>query len=169
MGNFDDFSRVRNSYFNTETSAYDLESQLYDVLLNEAFNKHGVEMYYYIVSYNTEFNRTWGEDNNRSIARKFRFMSYYELPREDESFSQFGIEDLDVFKIFISKRHFMCASKYTEEEEYTPKIGDIVRPTYSNKYYEVISVEQEEEMFHQRKHAWELILKIMRDEHIKVD
>lgn len=156
--NFDDFSRTRNSFFNFNSISYDNDKLLYDLVLTEAYNKHGVSMTYYVVSYDTDYNEIFKEDNNRKFTKCFDIMGYYQLPREDEMFSQFGIDGLDVFQIFVSKKHFKTASTRLGyyNEEYTPKPGDLIRPLYNEFFYEIVTVKQEIEMFLQGKHTWEL-------------
>ena len=170
MGNFDSFSREKNEWFNYLT-AYDNEKNLYDLMLTEGYNLHGVCLTYYVVSYDKDFNRIWGEDNNRSFERKFDVMSYFELPKEDEQWNKFGIVGLDTFQIEVSQKHFAQASKYSADgvlsyDSYIPKAGDIVKSEYSSFFYEIVEVSQEEEMFLQGKHSWSLSVTQYKNEHI---
>jgi len=170
MGNFDSLSREKNQWFNYLT-AYDNEHTLYDLMLTEAYNLHGVCSTYYVVSYDKNNNRIWGEDNNRRFERKFDFMSFLELPKEEDNSNKFGIGLLDSITVWISKRHFEQASKYDSNGEdqtnssYIPKAGDILSIDYSNFYYEIAEVSQEEEMFLQKKHSWELTIIPFKNEH----
>jgi len=172
MGNFDSFNRQKNDYFHYQ-SEYDNEKTLYDLMITEAYNLHGVCMTYFVTTYNTQYNRIWGEDNDRRWERQFEFMAYTELPKEETNWTKYGIEPFDTVIVWVSKRHFEEASKYDsagtkrlELSAYIPKIGDIIRLQYSQYYYEVVDVSQEEEMFHQTKHSWELTVRPYKNEHL---
>ena len=165
-----DFS-FENDFFNYCRNEYDNERLLYDLVLTEAYNLHGVCGNYYAVTYNTNYNRIWGEDNDRRWERRFSVMMYMDLPKEEDMWSKFGIEGIDTLILWISKRHFSEASKYDsngklqpELTNYTPKVGDIINTEYSNYFYEIVDVSQEEEMFHQGKHAWELTVRPYKNE-----
>lgn len=139
--NFDHFSRINpTNHFNHFNSTYDNERKLYDLLLTEAYNKHGLSMTYFAITYDTSYDRIFGEDNDRRIMRKFDFQIYMEeLPSETKNFSAFGINTTDVIKGFVSKSHFAVASTYDENGPYDdigtsgtmpsikPRAGDIVR------------------------------------------
>lgn len=167
---FDSFSRLpSNTYFNHLNPTYNNERLLYDLLLTEAYNKHGVCSSYIITSYNLMYDRIFKEDNNRRFERRFKFMSYFDLPKETRNFSNAGIGWLDVFHIYISKRHFNVASKidYTTNQQvynsYIPRVGDLLETEYNNVFYEIISVKDQEEQFLQHQHSWDLVVKVMRD------
>jgi len=139
--NFDNFSRVNNTeYFNHRNPIYDNERKLYDLIVTEAYNLHGISMTYFVVSYNTQYDKIFGEDNDRRVERKFDFQIYMEeLPTETKSFSALGINTTDVVKGFVSIRHFEVASTFSVDGPYDdtgisgiypsvkPKAGDIVR------------------------------------------
>lgn len=173
MGNFDYFNRVPSkNFFSYINSAYDNESTLYDKLMTEAFNKHGIPMVYYVISYDTTYDPLFGEDNNRRVVRYFPVMTYYELPREDRQWNVAAMEILDNFHLFISKRHFIAASKLDLDlqqthDPYTPKVGDIIKSNYNNFFYEITHVAHEEEMFIQRKHSWDVVVKQYKRQHIQ--
>ena len=173
MGNFDHFNRDKDKDYFDYLDKYDNEKLLYDLVLTEAYNLHGVCMTYYTTTYDTNYNRIWGEDNDRRFERKFEFMALTELPKEEDNWTKFGIEPFDTVTVWISKRHFNEASKYDyngrlqpELSPYIPKVSDIIKTQYNDYYYEVVDVGQEEEMFHREKHSWELTLTPYKNEHI---
>lgn len=130
--NFSGFSRTQNTgFFNHLNPLYNNERKLYDLLLTEAYNFHGITMTYYILSYDIDKDRLFGEDNNRTIVRSFDTQAYAELPNDKKNFSTMGIMNQDIFHLYISMRHFAVASKYfngvPSEESYTPRAGDIIR------------------------------------------
>lgn len=169
MGNFDNFPHEpSNQFFNHLNPNYNNERMLYDLLVNEAYSLHGVCMDFYIVSFNTNYDKLFGEDNNRRFIRRFSFMGMFELPKETKNFTTMGIGWTDIFHIHVSKRHFNYAScldvnKVSAYMPYEPHEGDILNTNYNNTYYEIISVKSEEEQFLQGKHTWDLIVKVIRD------
>lgn len=107
MGNFDSFSKFNSGpWFDHYSSAYNNERNLYDLLLTEAYNLHGVCSRWYPISVDTDYDRIFGEDNNRTILNSFPIMAYFDLPRETKQFSTQGQLWIDKFHIFISKKHF---------------------------------------------------------------
>jgi hypothetical protein len=162
-------------YFQEQTSAYDSEKELYSVLQMESFNKFGVSVIYYPISYDTTFDPVFGEDNNRTVTRNFEIMGYYDLPREDKIATQFGLNVLDEATLYINKDHFRVASTYILSgalsgyyPEYSPKVGDVLKPQYNTFFYEIITVKDTDEMFHRIKNAWTLILKPYYNQHLSV-
>ena len=79
---------------------------LYKDLNMESINIHGTPMMYYAVSYDTAYDHLFGEDDDRRVARKFLIKARFELPKELEQYAKFGIEGLDNFPMFVSKKHF---------------------------------------------------------------
>lgn len=136
MSNFSDFSRVQNTgFFNHLNPLYNNERKLYELLLTEAYNMHGITMTYNVLSYNTQKDKIFGEDNARTVMRAFDFQTYVELPRDVRSFSTMGITWNETFHLYVSKKHFAVASRYKDgapsEESYVPHIGDLVRISYN--------------------------------------
>jgi len=74
---------INNNYYGS-VGNYNNERELFDVLVTEAYNKHGVCMDFYVTSYDKDYDRIWGEDNDRSFTRRFKVMSFYRLPREEK-------------------------------------------------------------------------------------
>lgn len=157
-----------NTYFNHFNSNYNNERFLYDLMITEAYNKHGVCCSYYIVSYNTNYDKIFGEDNNRRVERKFSTMAYFDLPYETKTFTNQGIGWSDIFHVFVSMKHFQTASTLDTSgipvySSYIPRVGDILLTEYNNVFYEIISVKNQVEQFLQHQHAWDLVVKVIRD------
>jgi hypothetical protein len=162
-----------NGYFN-----YNNERTLIDVCMTEAYNNHGVELTYYVTSYNLNHDKIWGEDLDRYISRKFYFQGMYQLPREDKMFTKFGIEGVDQFSIFVSKMHFDSVSTYSFDtvrgnltsgtyNSYIPKIGDLIRSNFNNYFYEILEVKEEVGLYLlSKQHVWEFVVKPFQDTHI---
>lgn len=168
MGNFDDFNRERSSYFDYRTPEYNREKSLFDLFCNEIINKSGVCMEYFITTYDINYNRIWGEDNDRRFERVFDFMVYYRLPREEKMWSKFGLIGTDNFSMWVSKRHFKTASNHPSlQTEYIPKMGDVIKSKYANYFYEIVEVKEDTGLYLQSKqHIWEFVVKVFKDEGI---
>jgi len=155
---------------------YNNERELYDLMITEVYNQRGVCVTYYAVTYDQNYDRIWGEDNDRRFSRKFDIMVFYMLPREEKLWTKFGIDGMDQFSMYASKRHFRTASQYDWEgvsasahDAYIPKIGDIIMADYNQFIYEVVEVKEEIGMYLlSKQHVWELIVKPFRDEKIEV-
>jgi hypothetical protein len=170
-----DFSDLPNGFLektgNISGDVYATERNLFSVLATEAYNKHGVAMTYYQVNCDTGTNnRLLGEDNDRKIQRCFNIMAFYQLPKHEQLWSKFGIEGMDNFSIFITKRHFATVSKYDSTmtsaiyPSAIPMIGDLVVPKYNNLIYEIIDRKEEQGMFlTSQQHFFELIVRPMRE------
>ncbi len=165
---YTDFPKTKNDYFNFDTD-YTADKRLYKLLLTEAYNKHGNCLTYYVSTYDTTYDQIYGEDVNRHYTRYFSIMGYYQLPVEDEMWTQYGIEGMDNFKVFVSKRHFETASRDNNTaDSYIPKVGDILKASYNGIIYEIIDVGEEEEMFLREKHTWEFTVRPFRDNNVSL-
>jgi len=160
---------------------YSSERRLFKKLVTECYNLHGVELTYFITSYDTHYDRIWGEDCDRRFIRKFDFMAKYQLNTEEKMWTKFAIEGIDNFSIFVSKEHFRVASTFSDRRvrgnigrstyaSVVPKSGDIIQSKYNNYLYEIITVKEEAMMPHlSKEYVWELIVSPFRDDHIKLD
>ena len=176
--NYKDFAQNEN-HFNFQSNKYDSDRNLYDKLLAESYNHNGVPVDFYITSYDTKYDAIFGEDNNKRVVRKFPLMIFYELPNEEELWNQWGIEGMDNFHMFCSKKHFEVASTigfsgsgdeivYDSFDSYKPIVGDILIPKYNKYMYEIVDVREEESMFLQNKHSWDFIVRAYKDEQLSV-
>lgn len=160
---------------------YSNERKLYRKMLTEVYNKFGVCTTYYIVSYDTQYDKIWGEDNDRRFIRKFSFMSYYPLNTEEKMWTKFAIEGIDQFSMFSSKDHFRRASTYGNTlvqgnigpgtyPSYIPKTGDVVQSGYNDYLYEITAVKEESMMsLLNKNYAWELIVRPYKDYNLRFD
>ena len=161
-----------NSFFQKDNECSDGERELYDVLQMEAWNSFGVNMVYYVTDYTKSNEPIFGEDNDRTVLRTFDSTGFMDqLPREDRNVPQFGIEGLDLFKLYLNKLHFEVASTYADSQSaiydaYRPQTGDIIHLDYNDIFYEVTHVKDKVEQFLQRSHAWDLSLREYKDVHL---
>jgi len=169
MDSYSNFPQLPSTqFFNHLNPNYNNESMLYEFLNMEQKNLHGSCLEYYIISYDTNYDKLFGEDNNRRFVRHFPFMGELVLPKETKQFTTMGIGWTDIFHIYVSKLHYSYASTLNENKvsaysEYIPREGDILNTKYNNVYYEIISVKSEEQQFLQRKHSWDIIVRVIRD------
>ncbi len=162
------------------SSDYDVERKLFRQIYAEAINKTGVCAVYYSTSFDTQYDRIFGEDNDRRFIRKFDVMTRYQLQPEDKMWTKFTIEGIDNFSMFMSKEHFRRASTYSDQlvvgnkgkntcQSIVPKNGDILQVKFNKYLYEVVTVKEEAMMWHQDKHhTWELIVKPYIDRGMKL-
>lgn len=163
MGNFDHLNRLPKDEFNY-FHAYENEKTLYSKLTAEMINHRGVLCEFYVVSYDTTYDRLFGEDDNRRVERKFQFMSIFELPKEEEQWSFFNIMGLDTFSIFVSKLSFNNISQMEK-----PRVGDFVSTRYNrDMLYEITDIRDGEldNRFLQFNHLWELVVKKYENTHV---
>lgn len=164
-----------------EGQDYNNERELYRDLVTEAYNKFGVCMTFYVLSYDTQYDKIYGEDNDRRFVRKFEIMAFYPLQTEEKLWTKFAVQGVDEFSLFVSKDHFRVASTYGDQmvpgnigpntyPAYVPKTGDVVQSMYNNYLYEIVSVKEESMMIHlNKRYVWEFIVKPFMDEHLSLD
>ena len=180
FGTYTRYSDVPNGWMTktagTQGDPYASERELVDLLVTESFNKNGITMTYHIVTFNISADPLFGEDNNRTIERKFDVMGWYQLPREEKLWAKFGIVGMDQFSVLVSKRHFKVASQFDFAVndpigygEYIPKIGDIMLAQYNGYLYEIVDIKEETGMqLLSKQHIWEFIVKPYKDEHLSL-
>lgn len=162
------------SYFDVDSQCKENESNLYEDTLTEAFNIFGVDSYWYKVDYSLQNEKVFGEDNARTIERKF-YVKYFidSLPVDSKMFTTMGIEGMDILHVYIAKKHFKEASQFDSDglrnqPEYEPRQGDIIWSSHNSTYYTVIEVKSQIEQFLQRRHTWDITIIPMKSEKIGV-
>lgn len=166
--NYTEYSDLPNNFFTKCVSVYDKERTLYDYVELEAYNKFGVQMVYYPITFSAT-DSLFGESNVQIISRKFDYMAYYELPDESRSIGVFGIVPTDNFKIFVNIVHYDYVSTFDISGNaevyptYLPKIGDIVYAKYNKQFYRIKMVKMEDDIFLQGKHTYTFFLENFRE------
>lgn len=170
MGIFDSFPQGKNQFFDYRNPLYNREKNLFSLWATEVINKYGVCMEFYQTTYDLTYDKIWGEDNNRRFIKKFDIQCYYQLPREEKMFTKFGLENLDTFSMWCSKKHFRAASTYPGGgAEVIPKMGDIIMAKYNDYVYEITEIAEEVSMFLQSKeHMYEIVVRPFKDEAISL-
>lgn len=161
-------------FFDPLSDCYSGEDAIYQSLVEEAYNTAPIPATFYVISYDTSHDEIIGEDPTVEIVRKFDFNGYNEeLPREELMFSTGfgGIQGLDKFPLYVSKKHFRTQSMKDymgvpmRYPEYIPRGGEYVLLKFNNKYYELTQVKDVDEMNLQRKNTWTFMMKVYEDDH----
>ena len=162
---FDPCESFDNPLFDFSSECYDAESKMIDDLTTEAINMAGVMGYWYVVDYSLRNERIFGEDNSRTIVRKFPFMFMIDgLPIDDKKWTKFGIEGMDNFHISVAKSGFAQASQMAADgrtpafKARNPHSGDIVQSTHNGVFYRVLDVKDKGDTTLQRAHSFDCIL-----------
>ena len=154
---------------------YDLESRMYSQLSSESVVHTGGVVEYYVTTYNRS-DKLYGEDNNRRIIRTFDFMAHLDdIPKGGFTLDMYGISNLELGEISTPMKHFEAASTkaslvkddkgvdqgflVNEESVYEsiePCIGDLIRLKSDDIFYEIMFVDNRDEIFLQRKHHWKI-------------
>lgn len=161
------------NYFNPLSECYTGEDQLYQSLVEEAYNTNPIPATFFVISYDTSHDPIVGEDPTRKIIRKFNFNGYNEdLPKDEVMYNAGfgGIQGLDKFPLHVSKSHF---AKQSQKDpygniiypQYIPRGGEYVMLKFNGKYYEITRVKDTEEMNLQRKTTWTFYLKVFENDH----
>lgn len=178
------YNHMPNKYQQFEqNAAYNKDRLVFEVAMSDMNNIYGTPMMYYVVSHDETYDPLFGEDDDRKIERRFPIKAVFELPKELDQLAKFGIEGLDNFVMYVSKQHFQHASQYATSGHqlypvtsaagtsatygtYIPRSGDILRSEYNNKYYEILDIGEQDEMFLQREHSYTLTVRTVVYEHI---
>jgi hypothetical protein len=164
--NYNSMGSGTNDYdiwMNYDLPSYNQERRLFNNLITEAYNMHGISLTYFVTSYDTSYDSIFGEDNDRRFIRTFNFQAFYQLPKEEKLWSKFGIEGLDQFSMYVSKLHYRDASG-----NYIPRVGDIINSIYNNFFYEVVDIKETASQFLlSEQYCFEFVVKPFKDERIQ--
>lgn len=165
ISNYEDYSALPNGWFTKCTSTYDNEREFFQYMQMEAYNTFGVPCYYYKMRYDiSASDKIWGEKNDRIIDDYWiDVQTYFNLPRENKQFSKFGIEGLENFVMYLSKKHF----EYITTGTWIPRQGDLIQTQYNSNVYEIVEVKEEFGMYLlDKRYTFELIVRPFKDERI---
>lgn len=151
----------------------DNETETVDNLTDGAFGLYGIRCSYYKVSENLWRDTLYGEDPLRIIERSWYFMGYVQsLPPNVRTYQLQGIWGEDVVTMYASIGAFKYYSTYggydknTPEinDEYEPKISDIIYIEANNTFYRIVDVKYWSEAFGLSKHTYTLTLRVYKDD-----
>ena len=180
-------SGIPNNYLHKGQAKYNNDRKLLDHLNAEFVNLNGMVGEYYITTYDKDYDRIWGEDNDRRYVRKFDFMFFSdEMYEPDYSNNMFGLWADDSVTLDVAKTGFLDASTYvsagdvpyidiengfTKEdkrfEPYAPKVGDYIKVKSVGLFYEVNSIKNRSTSL-QGSSFWQLTLVPMKEENSNV-
>lgn len=172
----------QNPHFNFRNKACrENEKKLNDKLTNEIINQKGVKCIYYPADYNTEYDKFFGEDMDRSLLRRFNIKAMFDLPEEHSEYGIFGIMGVDVFVMVVTKSHFHEASqqawnKGTSKDKYNPQedailpqMGDLIEANYgSHTIYEVIDINDASMTFQQNSQIFSFTVREYKDNNLSL-
>lgn len=134
----------------------------------EAINQHGVPVWYYEVSYDKQYDPLFGEDCDQRVLRKTRLNVQCELPKKEESWTQFGIEGLDNFSMALSIRHFLAVFSKIDPTKQQPEVGDFFQFVYDKRMFEVVSVNTHgDTSFNKTAITFDIQVKVWEDDQTK--
>jgi len=154
-GGTTDYCAMPNQFFNYRDSSYDNEKLFYQKVTSEALDTNGVMCDYYVVDYSANNEKVFGEDNDKHVLRNFKVKVFYDVPPEQRQYNQIGMEDLDVFPMYVTKLAF---NQYSNG--YVPKYGDFIKPHYNSVLYEIVDVIDTDEQFLNTQITWKLTVKV---------
>lgn len=157
----------------TQSSAYDVERQVFRDRAREITFQKGVQCQYYVTTTTAGGrNDILGEDTNRMVVRKFTLQTYFILPQEDfyTNVPQ-GMEFLNDFRIQTEMAHFSEVSKYNDTMTSaiyppmpSPKAGDLIYSGFNKTFYEILAVKQNDGQFLKTQNLWSMYVREMVDE-----
>lgn len=162
------------SYWRDDTECKDNERFLYNSLLTDSYNKFAPIWQYYPTTYNLVTDRVFKEDSNKMVIRSFSASGMIEdIPPEHRSYKLEGLVGNDIVRAWFSQVHFTEASTYSGltpdvYPSWSPAIGDYLYLTSNGLFYEVINVNDAIELFLNRQHNWELVMRVYRDNKLTV-
>jgi hypothetical protein len=160
---------------------YDSERNMFRKNINEAYTKFGVPMVYFITTYDTTYDRIYGEDCDRRYTRRFEFKARFGLQTEESMWGKFARYGIDNFPLWVSKDHFRVMSTYGHDlvagnigkntyPSVVPKEGDIIQSKYNKYLYEIISAKENDAQFHLSRHyVWDLTVKPYTNNSLSLD
>jgi hypothetical protein len=178
---------VPNNWIHKGQESYNTDRTLLDILNSEFVNQQGMVGEYFVTSYDKEYDKLYGEDNDRKYLRKFDFMFFTdEMFEPDYSNNMWGIWADNTNQIDVAKLGFLASSKtgslnseltgleqgFTQDEnfvfdEYQPQIGDYVYVKSVGLYYEISNVKNRYTSL-QGTSFWQLTLLPMKDHQDKI-
>lgn len=116
------------------SSYYDGLRETYQLLTDDYILKFGVPTQYYYVSYNEDYDRIWGEDNNRYVLKVWdNVMCWYKMQRDNQFWNKFGKDNQIKFTMYIPKKHFESVT-----DGYIPQAGDLFIENSTGRIMEIL-------------------------------
>jgi hypothetical protein len=138
------------------------EQKLYQGFLTEAISKYGYEIEYWRADRSKEKDKLYSEDPYPTFVAKYPMRAWFQVIQEVFAFNKFGFQSPDAMDIIISHQQFydVMGGDGTDESgvqpDITPRAGDFIWVKYQNRVYIITTVEQEDNVFMQKKHTYRM-------------
>jgi len=126
---------------------------LFEKVSREAINLFGIKAQYLTVAFDATKEALYSEDTKPLVNGVYKIVVYTEVIQEDWMLSRFGFQSDDLVTINISETEF------TDSIGRDPQVGDYVWIDYMSRLFAVTDVDQESNVFHQKKFIWDIHLK----------
>jgi hypothetical protein len=91
----------------------------------EAFNLNGMPCTYHVITFDTQYDPLFGEDNNKRVERAFPVMLYCpETPENNRIWTVFGPEGVNDLIFYVNKEHFEETSQCGMPTDYPDGSSD---------------------------------------------
>ncbi len=126
---------------------------LFEAVTREAIQIFGINIKYYITSFNESKEPIYSEDSKPLIEAEYKLKAYTETIQEDWILTRFGLGSNDILSISIDVKEF------SDSVGVDPKAGDYVWVDYMSRLFIVTDIDKENAIFLQKKFVWEIKLK----------
>lgn len=126
---------------------------LFESVTREAIQIFGINIKYYITSFNENKEPIFAEDSKPLIEAEYKLKAYTQTIEEDWILTRFGLGSNDILNISIDIKEF------SDSVGINPKPGDYVWIDYMSRLFIVTDVDKENAIFLQKKFVWEIRLK----------
>lgn len=134
---YSNYDSSQEGFLSKNQGMYDNEREVYEMLMMEAYNLHGMPALWHIVTFDTAYDPIFKEDNNKRVERVFPIQVYMpETPDNNRIWTLMGIEGVNDFVFFVSKQHFRAASQCEITQDYSgePNPNGIYETPFTQGY-----------------------------------
>ena len=115
----------------------------------------GKTVIYYAIDLNSSnFHPVYGESLSKTFLPPIRVYALIHYNGEETSTTNYGSEKRSKITIYFHKR------RLTEDQNIFARVGDFIN--YSDSYYEILSIEENRELFSQQDHRFEIEAKCVK-------
>ena len=111
-------------------------------------------VYYAIDIDSSNFHPVYGESLSKTFLSPIRIYALIHYDGEETTTTNYGSEKRSKITIYFHKR------RLTEDQNIFVRVGDFVN--YSDSYYEILSIEENRELFGQQDHRFEIEAKCIK-------
>ena len=127
---------------------------LFENVANEAIKIFGINVIYYTTTFDQTKDPIYGEDTKPLVDGEYKIKAYTETIQEDWILSRFGMGSNDLLTINIDMKEF----EYSVGD-FEPKPGDYVWVDYMSRLFIVTDLDQEDNIFLQKKFVYNIRMK----------